>query len=130
MAPLTNIAEFEFGWIEHFQWMFEGLVEGAAKSWSEENETHYSRSHSCQSSSSYYTIATDEFEFCIRISDHEPVNCHSKVDVNINLMDYISVESDPDGFTEFDDWFVAADDAEEAIKNAASLFLEKINGNK
>lgn len=136
MTTLKNINTFRFGWISHFQDMMDTRVNDALRAWEHEDlddyggsssERFFNRAQSNSSASAYWTAGSDEIDaLCVRVSDHPCVNCCSAVHHNVNLMDFITIEKDPDGFQEDDEWFIDMDEATKAIKDAADQILNHI----
>lgn len=99
----------------------------AMKAWQDEDarntNAYASGNSSAQSHSRYWTVGDDNFEFCLRLSEHKVVNCISSVSRNINVMDFITITTD-----DFGDevWTVDYEAACEAVDAGTSEILEKI----
>ena len=99
----------------------------AMKTWYEddarETNAYSSNTGSAQSHSHYWTVGDDNFEHCLRLSEHKVVNCVSAVSRNINVMDFFSVETDDWGD---EIWTVNYDAVCEAVDAGISELLGKI----
>lgn len=128
---MKNYRDFAYGNAEIVEWTHSFFHEAMSKrlnkiaeEWVEQNEDDrcFNENGSSQSVSHYWIMQDDNtgFKFCIRMSDHEPVACVSRVDININLMDYTQIEEDECGYSADDEWFIDEDAVIAAIEQAVA----------
>ena len=129
MSDLVNTNTFQFGFVMEVEIMFDDMINNILEEWEskDEDNRYFEFNRSAQSSSVYWSFGSDVLdEICIRISDHECVNCHSKVTHNLNLMKFIEIEEDEDGYSEFDEWFINMEGVKIELQKLLVMILEKI----
>ena len=126
MTHLISTNEFEFGVVFALAEIIDDMTQDAMQVWKEDNDDQNqfaSRDHSAQSESTYWTVGNDNFEFCLRLSNHKARRCLSRVDLSINISDYIEETTDDCGEP---CQCIDYESACNAAREAASSLLEKI----